>query len=85
MTATRPGVHRQRKQALQGAKGRANKAIKDHVKTCPMCSKAGADPYDHCKAWWDLAVELHRANRELRRYNQPETDNMDPLFEVETP
>lgn len=82
MTATRPGVHRQRKQVLQTQKGNAEKAIKVHRQQCQVCSKAGSDPYDHCKAWWELAIELHRTRRALRRYDNPETDNMDTLFEV---
>jgi hypothetical protein len=85
MPATRPGVHRQHKQALQSAKGRLDKALKMHVKSCPVCSRAGSDPYDHCQAWWQMAIELHRVRRTLRRYSQPETDNMDALFEVDTP
>jgi len=85
MTATRPGVHRQHKQALQSAKGRARKAINDHVKQCPVCSKAGSDPYDNCQAWWAMAIELHRIRRQLRRYDAPETDNMDTLPGMEMP
>lgn len=83
MTATRPGIHRQRKQALQTRKGTAEKAIRTHVKTCTVCSKAGSDPYDHCPAWWTMAIDLHRTRRELRNYNTPEVSNMDALFEVD--
>lgn len=82
MTATRPGLHRQRKQVLQSQKGNAEKAIKVHRQQCQVCSKAGSDPYDHCRAWWELAIELHRTRRALRRYDSPETGNMDTLFEV---
>jgi len=83
MPATRPGIHRITKQGLQRQKGMADKAVKQHVKGCPTCSKAGSDPYDHCSAWWALALDLHRIRRALRRYDAPETDNMDALFPVE--
>lgn len=85
MTATRPGLHREHKQVLQTRKGNAEKAIKVHRQQCPVCSKAGSDPYDHCKAWWELALELHRLRRSLKRYDTEETDNMDMLWPPDAP
>lgn len=84
MRPTRPGLHRQHKQALQQRKGNEQRAIRLHAKTCIVCSKAGSDPYDHCNAWWELARELHRTRRALRRYEDEETQNMDTLPGIDT-
>ena len=73
MARTRRGVDRQGKQSLFAQTGNLRKAMDTHMRDCHQCHNARGDIYDHCTAWWQLAVDLHKLKRRLRVYDTPET------------
>ncbi len=75
---TRPGIERITKQTLQAAISAASADLEGHIKLCYHCQSAGTDVYGRCLTWWRSAKALHRARREMERYEaevaQPQLD-----------
>lgn len=82
MGTSRPGADRIDRMQLRHQVAEATHSLHCHPMACHVCASAGSDVYAHCGAWWELARQLHTARRQLRAWDEPETTNMQPLFNL---
>ena len=76
---TSAGIDRTKAQELRAIVGGIKLQMDLHVAHCYQCSNAGSDVYAHCREWWRIAVELHRARKRLARYEMPTEPEQEPL------
>jgi hypothetical protein len=80
MARSRPGVDRIERMRLRAEHAQAIIELSRHLAQCYTCVRAGADVYGRCGTWWRLAKTEHRTRRALRKWEEPETQHMQPLF-----
>lgn len=79
MRETRKGQDRVTMQELRTRVGGIKQEMDIHVSHCYTCHGAGSDVYSHCKEWWRIAVDLHRARKRLAHMELPYEPTQEPL------